>query len=237
MSDEKLVDAQRLLTAIDAAVQRVGRPRELTETLDLVVHAAVRTVPGVEHAAIALLRRDGGIESRARSSETAAELDQLQADLAQGPTVTAIWKEPTVMVDDLTTEAAQWPDFVAQARQLGVASTLTFQLYLEGDTLGALSLYSSVIGAFTTESRTIGGLFASHAALALGGAQQVANLNEAISTRDIIGQAKGILMERFGVTADDAFELLVQSSQQTHVKLVEVARWLTGTVGGKRIGK
>lgn len=236
MSNEKLVDAQRLLTAIDAAVQRVGRPRELTETLDLMVHAAVRTVPGVGHAAIALMRRDGSIESRARSSETAAELDQLQADLGQGPVVTAIWKEPVVLVDDLATESEHWPDFVAQARQLGVTSTLTFQLYLEGDTLGALSLYSDVTGAFTTESRTIAGLFASHAALALGGAQQVANLNEAVSTRDLIGQAKGILMERFGVTADDAFDLLVRSSQQTQVKLVEVARWLTGTTGGKRAG-
>lgn len=237
MSDEKLVAADRLLTAIDAAVQRVGRPRELTETLELMVHAAVRTVPGVEHAAIALLSRDGNIDSRARTSETAAELDQLQARLGQGPAVAAIWKEPTVLVDDLSTEADHWPEFVAHARGLGVASTLTFQLYLEGDTLGVLSLYSSFAGAFTTEARTIAGLFASHAALALGGAQQVANLNKAVSTRDVIGQAKGILMERFGVSADDAFELMVQSSQQTQVKLVEVARWLTGTVGGKRAGK
>ncbi len=234
MDEQKLVDADRLLTAVDSAVQQVGRPRELDETLSLAAHSAVHTVPGAEHAGIELLSDKNSLESRARSSDTVAKLHRLQTDLREGPCMTAVWKEPTVVVNDLAAEADRWPEFVPRARSLGVASVLSFRLYLESDTLGVLSLYSSVPGGFTSESRTIAGLFASHATLMVGSALQVGNLKLAVSTRDLIGQAKGILMERFGVTAEDAFDLLVRSSQQTHVKLVDVARWLAGTVGGKQ---
>lgn len=234
MDDQKLVDADRLLAAVDSAVQHVGRPRELDETLSLAVHSAVHSVPGAEHAGIELLSDNNGLESRACSSETVTRLHRLQTDLREGPCRTAVWKESTVVVSDLAAEADQWPEFVPRAQSLGVASVLSFRLYLESDTLGVLSLYSSVPGGFTSESRAIAGLFASHAALVVGSALQVGNLKHAVSTRDLIGQAKGILMERFGVTAEDAFDLLVRSSQQTHVKLVDVARWLVGTVGGKQ---
>jgi AmiR/NasT family two-component response regulator len=104
---------------------------------------------------------------------------------------------------------------------------LSFQLYVEGDNLGALNLYARTAGAFTDDSEHVGLLVAAHAAVAYSGAQTEAQLRRAIGSRDLIGQAKGILMERFDVDADRAFAILVAFSQDSHVKLHEVADRLT----------
>lgn len=115
---------------------------------------------------------------------------------------------------------------------------LSFQLFARDNTLGALNLYSGKPESFTAQSQTLGGLslgglFAMHAATALGEAQHVAQLQEALTGRDMIGQAKGILMERFRLDDEKAFAMLVRGSQETNMKLIDVARWLTnnGTAG------
>ncbi len=100
---------------------------------------------------------------------------------------------------------------------------LGIQLYVAGDELGALNLLSPERDAFSDESEHVGLLFASHAAVAMAGAQQLEQLRQAVGTRDRIGQAKGILMERFKLTDDQAFRLLVQASQPCHRKLSEIA--------------
>jgi AmiR/NasT family two-component response regulator len=92
-----------------------------------------------------------------------------------------------------------------------------------------LNLYSSRKNAFDDESEHVGLLFASHAAVAMSGAQQQEHMGKAISARDVIGQAKGILMERYKITADQAFSVLARASQQSNIKLVEVAHSLTET--------
>ena len=100
---------------------------------------------------------------------------------------------------------------------------LSLQLFVEGDDLGALNLYNSEPGAFDKESEHVGLLFASHAAVAYAGSQKKSGLVRAVETRQLIGQAQGILMERKKITADEAFALLVAASQSTNVKLREVA--------------
>jgi hypothetical protein len=104
---------------------------------------------------------------------------------------------------------------------------MCFQLFVEGDRLGALNLYSSVPHAFDDESEDVGLVFASHAAVALAGAEHEAHLRAGMGSRDVIGQAKGILMERHKLTADQAFEVLARVSQELNRKLVDVAHELT----------
>ena len=199
--------------------------------LDSIVAAAVQTVPGAEQAGVSLLYRDGGISSAATSHDTVNEVDQLQVEHREGPCVTALWDEHTVIVDDMAVEVDRWPRFALEAAERGVASMLSFQLFARDGSMGALNLYASNPKSFPTESQLVGGLFATHAATALGEARTVAQMQEAVATRDVIGQAKGMLMERFSLDAEAAFQLLIRSSQDTNLKLVAVARWLTGESG------
>ncbi|SDP87028.1 GAF domain-containing protein [Actinopolyspora xinjiangensis] len=216
-----------LVVELSRAAQRLQRSSSETEALRLIVSGAVDTVPGAEQAGVSLLHRDGGVTSAATSDPTVDEVDQLQADYQEGPCVTALREQHTVIVDDLTVETDRWPRFAPDATALRVASMLSFHLFTRDDTVGALNLYSGSPRSFGTESQLLGGLFAAHAATALGGARHVAQLHRALATRDLIGQAKGILMERFDLDADAAFQLLVRSSQDANMKLVAVARWLT----------
>ncbi len=121
-----------------------------------------------------------------------------------------------------------WPEFARQASELGVGSMMCFQLFVQGDRLGGLNLYAGRPGTFD-DSQDIGQMLAAHAAVAVAGAEHEANLRTAVNNRDVIGQAKGILMERHELTADQAFAVLARVSQELNRKLVDVARELTET--------
>lgn len=86
-----------------------------------------------------------------------------------------------------------------------------------------MNLYATDTGTFDAEAEGVGRLFATHAAVALADAQKIEQLEQAIGTRDVIGQAKGILMERFRIGPDEAFRLLAKASQNRHLKLRDVA--------------
>ena len=108
-------------------------------------------------------------------------------------------------------------------------SSLSLQLFVEGDNLGALNLYARQPHAFGEESEDVGLLLAAHAAVAVAGARAEEHLRRAVDSRDLIGQAKGILMERYKITADQAFQVLARVSQQTNRRLADVADELTQT--------
>lgn len=203
-------------------------------TLEAMVHAALELVPGVVAASISVARRRHGIESRAASGELPRRVDQLQADTGEGPCMDAAFEQRIVRVPDFRHED-RWPRFAPAALEAGATSMLAFQLYTDGDVLGALNVYGAGFGAFTEESEEIGLLVAAHAAVALAAAQQVSHLHEALATRDLIGQAKGVLMERFRITPHEAFVLLTTASSQTNTKLRDVAEQLatTGVLTGE----
>jgi GAF domain-containing protein len=160
-------------------------------------------------------------------------VDVLQERVGQGPCLDAVWEQEVVRVDDVAADE-RWPEFATQAAELGVGSMMCFRLFVEGDILGALNLYSHVPGSFDDESEEIGLMFASHAAVALAGAEHEQNLRLGMGNRDVIGQAKGILMERYKISADQAFGVLTRASQELNRKLVDVAREIadTGAVPG-----
>ncbi len=192
------------------------------------VRAAIDLVPGAEEASISLVVGRRRIESRAPSSALPQQVDALQSTTGQGPCLDAAYKERTVMVEDMSTER-RWPAFAKGALALGAGSMLSFQLFVVGDTLGALNLYSRKANAFSDESEHAGLLVAAHAAVAFAEAQKATQLHGALSSRDVIGQAKGILMERYKITADQAFVLLARASSDANVKLVRAAEELSST--------
>ncbi|MET0188792.1 MAG: GAF and ANTAR domain-containing protein [Pseudonocardia sediminis] len=204
---------------------------DLDHTVTQIVVAAVQTVPGADAGGISLTYKNGRIDSRSPSGDDILHLDQMQTELHEGPCITAIDQPPVngvVVARDLAAEpdASRWPAFAPYAVEYGYRAMMSAELSVKGITRAALNLYSRTPDVFDDSSRFLAELFGAQAALLLYGAGHAANLTDALETRDVIGQAKGILMERFGVDEDQAFRMLVSSSQDTNVKLISVARWL-----------
>lgn len=204
-------------------------------TLTAIVASAVVTIPGAEYGAITeVVGRGRKVEVRHASAPLVAAVDLAQYETGQGPCLDAAYQHETVRVDDLRAES-RWPAFTARARDLGIRSILSFQLYVDGDDLGSLNLYAATAGAFGDESEDIGLLFATHAAIAMAGARREGQLRTAIDSRDVIGQAKGILMERHKIDALQAFALLTRASSTTNRKVIDIAEELslTGLLAGR----
>ncbi|WP_218003485.1 GAF and ANTAR domain-containing protein [Nocardia transvalensis] len=201
---------------------------DVDETLQGIVDAAVHTVPGAGYAGLSVVRGRDTMSTPIASADLVHEVDRAQIDFAQGPCMDALYDKHTVSLPDMGAEQ-RWPLFAARAVELGIGSMLSFQLYVTGNDLGALNLYAHEIGAFTPESERVGLLFAAHAAVAMADAQHAAHLALALDTRDLIGQAKGILMERYKLSPDQAFALLVRASQHTNTKLAQIADNLART--------
>ena len=223
--------------ALGDAMSRVarllqGEHADVDATLRAVTFSAVTTVPGADECGISYVLSRSTVEPRAWTSELTCQVDTLQGVLGQGPCLDAVWQHHVVRVDDVAADE-RWPEFGRRAAALGMGSMLCFQLFVDEDDLGALNLLARRPGAFTDESERVGLLFACHAAIAVADAQHLTHITTALGSRDIIGQAKGILMERYKITGDTAFALLAKTSQDTNSKLNEVAEYLTrtGTLG------
>lgn len=187
--------------------------------------SAVDTIPGADFAGITLVEGGHTVSAQAYTHDAVRLCDEIQDKLHEGPCWDAAWQQHTVVVPDMSVET-RWPNFAAEAHRLGVGSMISFQLFVQGSNLGALNMHGTEPYAFTADAQLIGELFASHAAVALAGASTSQQLNTALATRDTIGQAKGILMHREAVDGAAAFNMLVQASQRSNIKLSEVAAWL-----------
>ncbi|MGZ3145811.1 GAF and ANTAR domain-containing protein [Lentzea chajnantorensis] len=222
---EREPDLAAHLTRIARALQQQHGEQE---TMDAIVHAAAGTIPGAEHAGIMTVLGRREIRTVATTGDLPCEVDQAQLASGEGPCLTALYDEKIVSVPDVAGDD-RWPVFTGKAADLEVGSMLSFQLFVQDEDLGALNLYSARTGAFDDESQHVGSLFAGHAAIALASAQERSQLSAAVATRDLIGQAKGILMERHQITADQAFAVLTRASQHTNLKLRDIAEQLTRT--------
>jgi len=192
-------------------------------TLDRMVELAVKTVDGCDHAGVTLVE-GGSVCTPAASDDLPGVVDSVQYETGEGPCLDAI-REHEVFQTGHLAEEARWPGFSRRAAgESGVASILAYRLFVETDTMGALNLYSRQRDAFDDDDRAVGSIFAAHAAVALSAARQTDQLEQAIESRDVIGQAKGILMARQNVTADEAFDMLRRGSQRLNVKLRELAK-------------
>jgi transcriptional regulator with GAF, ATPase, and Fis domain len=208
--------------------REVQRQPDNAAVLQTVVRSALQTVPGAQEGSISLVLGRRKVLSQAASSALPEQVDAVQEEVEQGPCLETAFEQHTVLVPDLATDG-RWPRFSARAAALGVRSMLSFQLYVEGDNLGALNLFSREVDGFDERSVTVGELFAAHAAVAYSAAQREAALERALKSRDLVGQAQGILMERDRMRADQAFAVLQRTSQRRNLKLAEVARRLVDT--------
>lgn len=199
--------------------------RDAESTFLAIVEGALAVVPGACWAGISLIR-DGTVQARVPSDPLIAELDMVQSDLGEGPCLDALRTHRPVLIND-TASDSRWPGFTPAAAERGVRSLVSYPLFVQaGTTLGTLNLYARVTGAFADESIPIGELVAQHASVAMAGAAAQTQFDSAIASRDVIGQAKGMLMLRERITSADAFALMVKTSQETNIKLIDIARWL-----------
>lgn len=199
----------------------------LETLLQRIVEAAVAEIGPAEHAGISEIIGKQ-VHTRAGTGPLVRTIDNLQYRLEEGPCLSSLREEVTVRTDDLRDES-RWPRFVVAAADAGVLAMLSVQLFVEGDNLGALNLYASRPHAFGDDDESTAMLLAAHAAIAMKGSQVETGLRIALATRDVIGQAKGILMERYKISATVAFDLLVTASQHAHRKLHEIAEELATT--------
>lgn len=192
-----------------------------------IVDHATSEIEGAQYAGVTLTTVAAGVQTPATTHPYPAILDALQQRHRQGPCLEAAWHQHTVRVDDLSTDQ-RWPHYVRDALRLTpIRSVLSFRLFTSEHTMGALNLYADEPHAFSTTAEEIGYVLATHAALAWQAARRAHQFQSALASRDIIGQAKGILMGRFNITALQAFELLKRLSQERNTKLADIAHQLT----------
>ena len=223
-----VIGQDELAQRLSELAQTLHAETGLDETLRQIVHAAVGTVPGAQHASISKAHRRKEVRTVAATDPLSRAVDHAQYDTGQGPCLDALYHEVIVRLPDLSTEQ-RWPRFTVRASELGVGSMLAVQLFVQEDRLGALNLISEEPNAFDDASEHVALLFAAHAAVAMSSEQSQHDLRTAVMTREVIGQAQGILMERFKITDDLAFRLLVRASQDTNRKLRDIAEILTTT--------
>jgi GAF domain-containing protein len=205
-------------------------PPSVDEVLAGVTSAAVELIPGADMAGVLLTAKNGKFESLADTSGLVRRLDEVQERENEGPCLDAATHELVVRADDFANET-RWPKFARVAVAAGVYSSLSFRLYGSKQTAGALNVFGSKPHAFTAESESIGLVLASHAAAAILASRHGEQLQSAVATRDVIGQAKGIIMERFNVDAVQAFELLRRLSQTENTPLAVIAQRVVDTRG------
>ena len=225
---ESLADLHREL----AGVVLVGR--ELPAVLDEVVGIARRAIPGSEATSITLIREERAFTA-AYDGQIAMDADELQYQRGYGPCLDAGRAGELFVVADMRTEE-RWPDYARHAAERGVGSSLSVPLPFQGATIGALNNYSGRPNAFAEDDVRLGEEVAAFVAIAVGNAEaaarattDVTNMRQAMVSRSVIEQAKGILMERYKVTAEQAFTLLTHASQRSNLKLRDIAEELATT--------
>ena len=217
-----------LATQLSDFARELQQENDVHAVLSGIVHAALDLIPGVANASISLVTGRKKVDSEVASGDLPRLVDALQNSTGQGPCLDAAYHERVVRVPDLSRED-RWPAFSRGAVKLGARSMLSIQLFVEGDRLGALNLYGAEANAFTDESEQVGLLVAAHAAMAFADSQKISQLGEALISRQLIGQAEGILMERYKITAEQAFLLLSRVSSKSNVKLRDVAEHLASS--------
>jgi len=199
-------------------------PGDLDMTLERITAAAVEVLPDVAYASITVKHADGRLETFAATAPVIIDLDAAQYELQEGPCYEAATDAVHVTTPHMADDV-RFPEYAPMAVALGIEAQAGIRLFDAPISNGALNLYSTRAGAF--EDLTIlGQLFAHHAAVALAYARQIDELQEAVQTRQLIGQAVGVTMERFDLTDARAFGFLSRLSQDNNVKLRVVAQQL-----------
>ena len=203
--------------------------RQETDTiagLNELIGNGVLHVPGSQYAGITLAEASRSVTNVAATHRYPVLLDEIQNRYGEGPCVEAAWRHHVMHVDDLT-EDERWPQFRRYAlEETSIRSILSFELFVDRGSMAALNFYADRPHAFPDDAVELGAVYATHIALAWSMMRRQDQFRSALASRDMIGQAKGIIMERFNLDAVEAFELLTRLSQQSNTRLIDIAKSL-----------
>lgn len=197
------------------------------ETVEKVLEFTLKAI-GCDYAGVIFVRGRQDIETAAATDPIVAKLDAMQLEVGEGPDVSVLEDRLSVIVSDTRTET-RWPLWASRVHEAGIRSLLSVRMYTDDETIGTLNAYSRHPDAFDVDDQAVAHILARHAAVAFGTARKIENLWSAVDARKRIGQAQGILMERFDLSADQAFAVLLRYSQDNNVKLRVVADRLVET--------
>lgn len=198
------------------------------ETVEAVVEFAVQAL-SCRYAGVVLNGRGRKLSIAAVTAPVICELYQLQLDAAEGPLVTCLEDRAPVWVDDVATDDRWSTEWTKLANSIGVRSVLHLPLGSAGQPVGVLSFFSEQRGGFGPDDLAVGHILARHASIAVANARSEETMAQAVDARKLVGQAMGILMERFDLDGDRAFEVLRRYSQDSNTKLRDVAQELIDT--------
>lgn len=238
-SQRRLTNGSPTLLALAFAdiAEQLYNAATFDEVLQRIAEAAVSTVTGCSSASVTV-KEDDGYRTAATTGPAASAADEAQYRAEEGPALDAF---TTALVSAPSFPDERWPLLAAQPADAGIQSAVAYRLPASTQDGvptggGSLNTYGATPDSFDEAAQQIGFILAAHASLAARAVGERGNLEdlgrqlqEALFARDVIGQAKGILMERLRVTPEDAFDILRRSSQSLNVKLREVARKLTET--------
>lgn len=217
------IDDLTLLTDVLRAIYSADA-NDFPQVLDDLTRAATRWVPGAQEAGITVTSRQNEVSTPSVTHDCARLLDEFQQRHLEGPCVHAAWTRKVVVIDDLETDA-RWPKYQADAlAHTPIRSVLSLPMFADELSMGALNFYAEHPQAFSEDSRRIAAIFATLGALAWSNVVRTQQFKEALSTRDTIGQAKGILIERYDLDDKTAFNTLIKLSQSMNTPLREIAR-------------
>lgn len=227
MSDQHALDVLRRLS-------ESLTPGDLDHTLERITAAAVEVLPGVHYASITVRHADGHLSTAAPSDAMLLGLDAAQYEFHEGPCYEAATDAAYVVSPHLAADE-RFPRYAAVAVEAGIRAQAGIRLFDTPNQAaqGALNLYSRDVGSFTDLS-VVGQLFAHQSAMALDYAREIENLQQAMKTRQLIGRAVGIAMERYGLSEERAFAFLARVSQARNIKLRVVAEELVQDAGAPR---
>jgi transcriptional regulator with GAF, ATPase, and Fis domain len=231
MDDREYFDVLR--GTMHKLTEQFVHPAEVDVILRNVTASSVELIEGVESADVLLVAGPDRLKSVAATSQIAVEIDDLQKRFGEGPCLDAAVGDSVVLCNDLR-EEARWPNFAEAAVAAGIHSMMSFQLYTDKSRKGALNLFGRAPDVFNPEKEAVAAMLATHAAIALIADDERLQFKSALASRDVIGQAKGMIMERFDVDAVQAFELLKRLSQSSNTRLVAVAEELVARGSEKK---
>ncbi|KAA1422957.1 GAF and ANTAR domain-containing protein [Mumia zhuanghuii] len=212
---------------VSTVVRELSSIRGLKPSIEKVTESS-RLLFGADQAGVTLIQARGELVTVGPTDEIVTKLDSLQYELHQGPCVDAATEQHIVVSNDLGADS-RWPAWGPQARARGVHSMLAADLQADGKRIGALNLYGSRVDQFADTDGALLVSFSAHASAALAAAHTIESLTSALDTRTVIGQAEGIIMERFGVDEVTAFAILKRYSQDSNTRLREIADQIVAT--------
>ena len=210
------------------AARGIAEESDTEQTLERVVQTAVDLIEDCDLAGLSVFRPDG-MHTAAANHQDVRLIDELQHKLGEGPCVGALRNADVVTVVDVGTDP-RWPRWGSHiAEHLAIRSAMSFRLFTEGESFAAMNLYAKKPDAFDHDDLVDGLVVAAQAAVAMAASLELDQLQQAMRSRQVIGEATGMLRERFDLSSDRAFDVLKRLSSQQNVKLFHVAQHVVDT--------